>query len=219
MRKCKKTLILIILILFPTYLYSYSKSKILDGITIVLDAGHGGKDQGASSNNVYEAPLNLEITKKLQSQLLSLGANVIMTRNDENDLSSLSSTNKKKDDMKKRLQIINDEKNDLFISIHMNIYEDSSVHGIHVFYKDDSIGSYNFGQIIQNEMNQSMNQKKSAKVGYFYLLENARVVSILVECGFLSNEKERNELLDSHHQQKIVDSIVRGILEYYKEYI
>lgn len=217
MKKKKNILIIILLLLIPTSIYSISRNQLLSGIYIVLDAGHGGRDLGASFYDVDEAPLNLIIVKKLKKQLESLGCQVVLTRNDEHDLSEVTSVNKKKEDMKKRIQIINDEKNDLLISIHMNKYQDESVSGIHVFYQHQNESSKYFAQMIQNEINQNMNQQKQIKQGNFYLLENSRIPSILIECGFLSNQNDRENLQDEHYQDKFVGILVEGILQYYKE--
>ncbi|MGN1344200.1 MAG: N-acetylmuramoyl-L-alanine amidase [Traorella sp.] len=217
MKKKKALLMLLIFFLIPTSIYSISRNQMLKGITIVLDAGHGGKDQGASYEQTYEAPINLKITLKLKKQLETLGASIVLTRQDENDLSDELSTNKKRDDMKKRIQIINDEKNDLLISIHMNKYQSETVNGIHVYYQTQNESSQVLAQSIQYQINEKFNQSKQIKTANFYLLENSRLPSILIECGFLSNEQDRHNLQDEHYQDKLVATIVEGVLLYYKE--
>ncbi len=189
---------------------------MLAGITIAIDSGHGGNDQGASFQDVYEAPLNLEIAKKIEKKLVDMGATIIMTRTDEKDLVNENVLNRKKEDMKKRMEIINDEKNDLMISIHMNKYTSEDVHGIHVFYSDQITSSKEIASLLQNAINQQFSQNKSIKKQDFYLLRNAMIPSVLIECGFLSNASDRNNLQKESYQNQIAECIVQGITAYYQ---
>ena len=212
MKTLKYILILFIILLIPFSIYSVNKNNSLNGIVIVLDAGHGGFDKGASYQNVIEADLNLIITKKLEKKLTQLGSQVILTRNTNEDLSSSHS---KKEDMKNRINIINDEKSDLFISIHMNIFQDSQVHGIHVFHQKNN-NSIQLATILQNNINYNLNQTKEIKPGNFYILNNARIDGVLIECGFLSNELDRKQLLNEEYQNRIINCIVESIITYYQ---
>jgi len=178
----------------------------------VLDSGHGGFDQGASYQNIIESDLNLIITKKLEKKLIQLGSEVILTRKDHEDLSN---NHIKKEDMKKRIEIINNEKNDLLISIHMNSYQNNQVHGFHVFHQNNE-DSIQLANIIQNDMNQQLNQNKEIKPGNFYILKYARITGVLIECGFLSNQTDRNQLLNEEYQNKIVNSLINSIIKYYQ---
>lgn len=209
-------LIIMILLFIPGSIYAYHQNHILDGITIVLDAGHGGMDKGASYMDVDEAPINLIITKKLETELKKLGSNVVLTRKDEQDLSD-NAKNRKKEDMKERVRIINDEKNDLFISIHMNKFQNTSVKGLHVFYKGDSNQSIELAQMIQMNVNTNLKQDKQTKRGDFYILNHSRITGVLIECGFLSNDENRKKLLEEAYQKLLVESIVKGIIQYFNE--
>ena len=211
----KKIIIFILLFLIPTTIIAHNNKQVLKGITIVIDAGHGGMDKGTSSQNVEEAPLNLIITKKLEKELLQLGCNVVLTRKDENDLSS-SNRFSKSEDMKERIRIINDEKNDIFISIHMNQFQNPTVKGLHVFYNPASNQSLEFASIMQKEVNQQLKQNKQMKKGDFYILNKTRIPGILIECGFLSNNEDRNHLLDEKYQDKIVNCFIKGIIQYFE---
>lgn len=210
--------IILCLILFfvPTYIYAHKQNNLLDGINIVLDAGHGGMDKGASYKNVDEAPINLLITKKLEKKLQKLGSKVILTRKDDEDLSK-NSTFHKREDMKERVRIINDEKNDLFISIHMNKFDDESVKGLHVFYNNDSTQSQELAQMIQQQLNIALKQEKQIKKGDFYILKNSRIPGVLIECGFLSNGENRMDLQNEKYQDQLVNSIVDGINLYFEK--
>lgn len=205
-----------ILLLIPSYVKSTQRYKVLSGITVVLDSGHGGKDMGASYLGVDEAPLNLAIVKKLETALTAMGCHVILTRSDENDLASDGALNRKKEDMKKRIEIINDEKNDLFISIHMNKYESEDVKGFHVFYTGVSDSSVQLAGCIQESANHLLNQNKQIKKGDFYILNKSRIQGVLIECGFISNAEDRRNLSSESYQNKLVECITAGMVEYFE---
>ena len=96
--------------------------------TIVIDAGHGGRDGGAvGSTGVTESELNLEFSLKLKELCEDYGFKVVLTRKDMNGLYSLFATNKKKSEMKKRQEIIEKAKPDVVVSIHMNSFSSSSM--------------------------------------------------------------------------------------------
>lgn len=211
----KKIIIIILIFLIPTTILAYNENQLLKGITIVIDAGHGGMDKGASSQNVEEAPLNLIITKKLEKELSKLGCNVVLTRKDNEDLSNTSLFSKR-EDMKERIRIINDEKNDIFISIHMNQFQNTTVKGLHVFYNPSNNQSLEFASIIQKEVNEQLKQNKQIKKGDFYILNKTRIPGILIECGFLSNNEDRNNLLDEKYQDKMIDCFIKGMIQYFE---
>lgn len=187
----------------------------LSGVVIVLDAGHGGKDLGASDGGVNEAEINLKIVNKLADLLKEAGVNVLYTRKDENDLSSKQAKNHKKEDMKNRVAIINDEKCDLFISIHLNSYADSRVQGAQVFYQRGREESEGLAFHVQKAFKKNLQSKLEIKKGNYYILNKARIPGILVECGFISNDSERKRLNNDGYQQQIADAIFSGILQYF----
>ena len=216
MKKIRWILIplLALLLFIPSYVKTIQQGRLLSGVTIVLDSGHGGKDLGASEQGVDEAPLNLAIVKKLETKLKTLGCTVILTRKDENDLASATATNRKKEDMNKRIAIINDEKNDLFISIHMNKYQSESVKGFHVFYKDGT--SKLLASYIQENANVALEQDKMITKGNFFILNESRIQGVLIECGFLSNANERGQLKSRSYHKKLATVISDGIQGYFQ---
>lgn len=181
----------------------------LQGVSVVIDAGHGGKDQGAIVNQIAEAPLNLAIAQQLAKILEENGAIVTMTRQSDVDLASIHSIQRKKEDMKKRSQIINDEKNDLFISLHLNIYPHPEVKGAQVFH-NDKVLAMNLASFIQEELN-DLSKPKTIRLGDYYLLNEARIPGVLIECGFLSNPDEWLLLQKEEYQNKIALAIFAGI--------
>lgn len=189
--------------------------KVLDGVEIVLDAGHGGKDDGARSNEAKEQDINLKIAIKLKKLLEQSGVHVVMTRDGAYDLASDQATNRKKEDMKKRIDIINNEKTDLFISIHLNAYPNTSVKGAQAFYASTNEVSKVFADIIQKHFKSLTNTKMTSKPGDFYILKNANKIGSLVECGFLSNPEDREKLIEDDYQAKVAQTLYDSILEYF----
>lgn len=191
--------------------------------TIILDAGHGLPDGGAVSNlnsNIIESSLNLNIVFKLQELLELSNINVILTRSDENGIyeeTSNSIRDKKISDMKNRVQISKDYPADLFISIHMNKLENTSVKGFQVFYSKKHKLAKHSAKYIQDNLNNSIdefkNTKKIKEINNIYLTKHIEIPFILIECGFLSNEFETNLLTQNNYQEKIAWGIYTGIID------
>lgn len=190
--------------------------KIYEGICIVLDAGHGGKDAGAQFDGVYESEINLEIVKLLKKELEELGMEVILTRQDENDLSDAQVKNKKSDDLKKRVAIINDEKVDLFISVHMNAYVDTSVKGMQLFYEEGNSDSLLFANHLQNHI-ENIITVLPIKMGDYYILNKSNKIGVLLECGFLSNREDRENFKSKIYRKQYVKYIKKGIMSFLQE--
>lgn len=187
----------------------------LDGIFVVLDAGHGGKDGGAKSGSIEEDDLNLKIVKRLESKIKKAGGKVILTRTQDNDLASQNAGNRKKEDMKRRMEIMNDNKVDVFLSIHLNAYPDTNVKGAQVFYQEGNKMSEAFAKLVQKHLKQVTGSNMKIKKGDYYLLNNAETVGVLVECGFLSNPTDRDNLIKESYQEKLAQSLYESIREYF----
>lgn len=193
------------------------KVSTYTGIRIVLDAGHGGKDEGAQYGGLSEKDLNLEIVLKLKKELEYLGIDVVLTRNNGQDLAGRLAKNRKKEDMKNRMRIINDNKVDLFISIHLNAYADEQVNGIQIFYPKNDDDSKYFASYIQTALTHVDAKQMKMKTGDYYLLNHSRKIGILLECGFLSNPQEREKLADESYQNKLAIAIRKGIVSFIKD--
>lgn len=184
--------------------------------TVVIDAGHGGIDGGSVgvSTGVIEANLNLDYAKCLRQMLTDFGFNVVMTRTTESGLYNPLASNKKKDDMKKRKQIVEKSNADFVVSIHMNSYN-KSAHGAQVFYGADDEPSKALAQNIQSYFIKNLSDARSeAKVGDYYILNAIKAPSVLVECGYLSNPNEEALLISEEYKQEICYNILLGILSY-----
>ena len=190
---------------------------------VVLDAGHGKPDEGAQSKNgIAEADINLKITFKLKKILEEAGCKVILTRSDENaiyDLDSKTLREKKISDMRNRVKIGNNSSADIFVSIHLNKIEQSKYYGWQTFYKEGKEESERLAKSIQNGLNNSMqkeNKRVAMKLDNKYLIKNIKIPISIVECGFLSNPEECELLGKEDYQNKIANTLVNAIDEYFK---
>lgn len=186
----------------------------LTGKTIVIDAGHGGVDPGTSYGKTYEKDINLAISLYLEKELSSMGAVVFLTRDGDYDLSSPNVTFRKKSDFDNRIKLINESNASLYVSIHLNYLSDTKYSGPQVFYNNDN---KLLAETIQNIMNNDLNgDRKVKKIPTdTYMYNKLKVSGVLIECGFLSNTKERNLLMTETYQKKVAKSIADGILQYF----
>lgn len=183
---------------------------------VVIDPGHGSPDGGAvGKNNLIESSLNLQVALKLREELIERGYDVIMTREDEDALDA-----KKKTDMQKRLEIMKNADADIFVSIHMNKFSQSKYRGAEVLYSNNYIQSELLAQLIMSEIREidPDNQTRTIKEAErsLYLMKNATLPAVIVECGFLSNDEEAQLLSDKSYQSRLAGAICEGIISYYK---
>lgn len=187
--------------------------------TIILDAGHGFPDSGASAaSGTAEKDINLNIAKKLEKILKKNDAKVIMTRSDDNSLSD-SKTNNKRDDLNKRRNIRDNSKADIFVSIHMNHFDDPKYYGAQVFYSESTEENKKLAECIQENMVKLADPSNNRQVkssNDIFVLKNAQIPSVLIECGFLSNPAEAEKLSDSKYQEKLAWAIYCGISDFFQ---
>jgi len=194
--------------------------------TIVLDAGHGLPDEGAVGfTGTTEQAINLEIVLKLQELIEQSGAKVILTRSDENGIYSADSTsirNKKISDIKNREYIVDNSNADIFISIHLNKYQDSKYSGWQTFYQSKIQNSKLLATSIQNELNNNINKDNKRvpmAIKGVYLMEHINIPGVVVECGFISNPTEEQLLKQETHQSKLAWGIYTGVQKYFQKKI
>lgn len=189
-------------------------SEQLRGRAIVIDAGHGGFDPGAVSvRGTKEAEINLYIALKLQRLLETRGATVVMTRTEQKALAST-----KRDDMRKRIQIIRESNADIAISIHLNKFKQPQYFGAQTFYMSGSNEGEMLAQNIQRQLIAVLgrgNRREIKPVTDFLILKAGNMPTALVECGFLSNPEEEQLLLTDQYQELIAWAILSGILDYF----
>lgn len=191
-----------------------SNSLELLGKTIYVDPGHGGRDDGTSYNNILEKDLNLAIALKLKEELLNKGAIVFMTREEDIDLSKETDSSKKKGDLQRRVKMIEDAKADLYISIHINWYQESKYKGIDIMYNDINKNNKILAETLYNRMKQDLNVRSIKNIDD-YMYRNINRLGLLIECGFLSNSDERYLLQQKQYQEKLTKKIVQGIIDYF----
>ena len=188
-------------------------------ITVVIDPGHGGRDGGAvGEDGTLEKELNLAVALKLKAVLESADIRVIMTRETDIELASPDSSHKKADDLKARLQLARDQQNAIFISIHMNKFPVEKYRGLQVYYSENNPESLTLAQTVQDTVQDSLQNTSDRKVkpagDSIYLMKNLEIPAILVECGFLSNEAERELLKDEDYQKKLALCLSAALLTY-----
>lgn len=198
------------------------KGKNGKQIKLLLDAGHGGADPGkVGINGALEKDINLSIVEKLAKKLEECGIDVYLTRDSDDALGNGKKGNEKITDLNCRIQMMT-EVNPLFtISIHQNSYTKESVCGPQVFYRDGETEGKKMAQVLQTtliEMLQPEKQRECKGNMSYYLLKKATVPTVIVECGFLSNQKEADQLNTDQYQEKIAGAIMQGILKYIMEY-
>ena len=180
--------------------------------TVVIDAGHGGEDGGATScTGILESNINLEIALRLNDLMHLLGYDTMMTRTSDTALHTQGNTiaARKASDLKVRLSIANSTPNCIWISIHQNYFTDERYSGVQVFY-GDSNNSADLGRQLQSNFVKTVNQssnRKAKKISGVYLFDHMIATGILVECGFLSN-REEEALLRNEKYQKQLCSVV-----------
>ena len=185
---------------------------------VVIDAGHGGRDSGkVGVNGAIEKDINLEIAKKLKVFLEAQDVEVIMTRDTDRGLYSENASNKKVEDMKKRLVIIESAAADIAVSIHQNSFPQESVRGAQVFYYKSSKEGKKLSEILQARLIagvDSANKRLAKGNDSYFLLTKTSIPLAIIECGFLSNETEAENLSDDYYQEKLAWAIHIGIMQY-----
>lgn len=231
----KKVIVILIIFMIPFCLISMindtSAGEVLEvsslpisNHVIVVDAGHGNPDGGAVGiDGVSEAEINLKIALNLQKLLEQSGSVVILTRSDENgiyDEESQTIREKKVSDMKNRVEIGNFSDAEIFVSIHLNKIEESKYSGFQTFYQENNEDSKMLAGFIQDNLNYAIQKERKRKIMSLsgkYIMDNVKIPTVIIECGFLSNLEELNLLQNEDYQQKLAWGIYTGIMDYFYE--
>lgn len=219
-------LIILSAMLYLTFMANFSAAEAssmpITQKTVIVDAGHGGDDGGAIGiDGTVEKDINLDIALKLEKILKFYGFNVIMTRTQDvmtcDD--GLDSLRKRKiSDIHNRFELMRKNPDAIFISVHQNIFEDSSQHGTQVFYSGNDERSKELAEAIQTSVTLTLQRKNGRVVkksgSGIYLLYHAKIPAVLVECGFISNSDEEKKLKDESYRMKLAILIADGLLKY-----
>lgn len=208
-----------------------SSSEVSEMPTIIIDAGHGGMDGGASAaDGTQEKDINLAIAKALQAEIAAYPANVVMTREDDRALCEdrgQSIRQKKREDLLRRKEIMEGGNGTLAISIHLNSFpQDESVYGPQVFYPSAANKGTNvskrenhaqkYAETIQKSLEINIEdgrEREAMPKNDILLFKNTSANIVLVECGFLSNSVEREKLKTAKYQQTLAKAIWSGANE------
>ena len=184
-----------------------------NGKTVVIDAGHGGRDGGVSgtSTGIKESDINLAVAKSLRHFLEWNGYRVVMTRQNSDGLYGMAGGSKKLADMEARRKIIENAKPDLVVSIHQNSFPSAAVQGAQVFYAPGSKEGVGYAKTAQSVLNNALGHKRIEKPGDYFILQCAAAPALLIECGFLSNPEEERLLASANYQEKVAYAIYTAI--------
>lgn len=187
--------------------------------TVIIDPGHGGTDPGSIGykTKVHEDKLNLKMSLMLKYKLEKAGINVVMTRSTDNALIEGRGKKWKREEMEERRKLIIKTRPNMVISLHQNSYTNHTYRGAQVFYDKKSEISRRIAECIQTQFKQNLDKSiKAPSPGDYFMLKCSSAPSVIVECGFLSNEEEEKLLQTSSYQEKIIDSIYKGIVDFFQ---
>ena len=192
--------------------------------TVVVDAGHGGEDGGATGvHGELEKDINLAIALELQRLLEQHQFQVVMVRDWDTDLSDQNLptvAQRKRSDLQRRLRLVEESGDCILLSIHQNFFTENQYSGAQVFYSANDPRGAALAEAIRASIVETLQPENTRqnKVGEgVYLLEQCRVPAVLVECGFLSNPEEAAALADPDYQKQMAQAIYNGLVRYLKD--
>ncbi len=175
-----------------------------DRLTVVVDAGHGGRDQGTSAGDILEKDVNLDVARLVAKKLKKAGADVILTRDSDTYVG-----------LEERADLANQADADLFVSIHCNYCEeDASVRGLECYYSEDSADGQLLAQQIVDQV-ETLDQAacRGTRTADYRVLLHTEMPAVLVELGYFSNRSERALLTDGDYQLALAEEIAAGLLQ------
>ncbi|HOB34561.1 MAG: N-acetylmuramoyl-L-alanine amidase CwlD [Firmicutes bacterium] len=192
---------------------------VLSAPGVVIDAGHGGYDGGAQWGGAVEKDVNLAITLQLREILLATGYRVALTRYGDYSLieEEEASNPKKREDMARRLAVIEKHQPDIVILIHCNAIRSTQWSGAQTFYQEGFDQGKLLAEDIQHYLREFTATTRQARPLDLYLLRESSIVGSLVEAGFLSNPAERDLLLQRGYQRILATATWLGISKYLHE--
>lgn len=202
-----------ILFLFSIVIPLASAAKKQTSLCIYIDPGHGGYDGGCTSKDkqTLEKDITLSVSLYLASYLRQSGYIVKLTRETDGALSEI-----KREDIYKRVKMINDSNASIYISIHANAYPSTYAKGAQVFYQIGKEENKMLAESIMKELKSfdPTNKREALTIKDKYLIDNVKVPGCLVEIGFLSNQEELENLVNPTYQANLALTLYIGIQEY-----
>lgn len=195
-------------------------SSLEKGHIVMIDPGHGGYDPGAiAEQNVYEKSINLQIAQKVKELLSPSGMEVYLTREEDIDYvpeGVKGKTTKKQSDLDYRIELAEKAGADILVSLHVNATVSGRQSGAETFYHPQSEAGKSLAESIQQELIKipGMN-RRVAKTGDFYIINNAAMPTVIVEMGYLSSAKEQKKLQETWYQEQLARAIAKGIANYF----
>ncbi len=188
--------------------FNYTSNKPLQGYTIVVDAGHGGYDNGAGGTTTWEKNYTLDIAKRLQRYLSERGANALLTRNGDYFVT-----------LQGRVDFANSRRADLFISIHMNSSPSAASNGTETFYFSDNFRARFLANEIHRELVPATGRKsRGVSTARFFVVRKTWMPSVLLECAFVSNRNEEKIASDPAWRERVAAGVTRGVINYIAKY-
>jgi len=192
--------------------------SVLTGHIIVIDPGHGGIDSGASGNNVIEKEVTLEISIKLAAVLESHGGKVILTRERDIDYYTRGRGGKRQD-LLTRIEIMEKSGAEIFMSVHCNAFRAVNLSGAQVFYSP----KFTQNKVLADRLQQTLrefppgNKRQAKEDSHILILNDINIPGVLIEAGYVTNQKEASLLSDNIYQQKLVEQIARGLAYHFSQ--
>jgi len=197
-------------------------SSDLKNKVIVIDPGHGGADPGAQNSGLKEKDLNLDISLRLRMVLESKGCKVIMTREVDKDFflpGFVLGRMAKRAELNQRIDLASENNADLFVSVHANSFPKRNTYGMETYYHLKSTTGKALAELIQEQLTRlQSDNKRQAKAGDYYLINQTKMPAVIVEVGFISNPRERQLLLSNNYRDLIAEAIGTGIDQYFKNF-
>lgn len=186
----------------------FEMPEVMTGWKVIVDAGHGGKDQGCAYGDVIEKDINLQIALFLQKKLEKAGIEVIMTRDDDSFVY-----------LNRRVEAAENAGADVYISIHVDSYvKDESVNGVTVHYQEGATGGKTLAEQLHEALEEDeLTRVRDVKASDLYVLRNTSMPATLVEVGFLTNSTDRSNLQSEAFLEALSESLADGIIGYLSE--
>lgn len=198
----KNSIKLILMAIIPFFFSFKGVEPAEKKMRVVIDAGHGGDDNGVVVDEAMEKEITAAISRKVKFLNRNRTVEIITVRSSDKFLS-----------LSERVEKINELKPDLVISLHANYDEDTTINGFEVFVGEKNINNENSKEIAESMFNSTPKSlsKRQVKESNLYILNNVKCPAVLLEIGFLSNRQDREYLTSQLGQQRIAEMILKNI--------